>query len=399
MMSLVDDETRPGDPVFFYRAWPRQGSYITAALARAGDPHVSRVLSTFIAKHDFGGSGPEADAPGLAIWALAEAAKYIADRVHDEWVWPHILRKVERIERMRTTGTPLLEPFVVPSPKDFNHLRHTRTALLAEPVRDGLIVGRVGDEWPLRYVNATAYHGLLAAGEFAERLGKRQHATRWRTQADELRKSWERQFPSNSRAALSVPTPVPSATDVESQPTQLGHPLLSYRHSAENLGTAAELARAHLVLRSGQPEAVWATLRHLWNHQASPGLYTWDAPRPTTADMADGWQYARGWHNEAVISPDYETAALLLSLQQDMLAYVPDAAAVPTVVIGAGILPAWLSEPMAVSRLMLPGGTIDWHWDGHTMRVTLRGASRQIQLGAAFAAETRLIVVQESQAG
>lgn len=67
MMSLVDDETRPGDPALFYRAWHRQGAYITAALAR-GDPKVGRVLSRFLATHDFaGGSGPEADPPGLTI--------------------------------------------------------------------------------------------------------------------------------------------------------------------------------------------------------------------------------------------------------------------------------------------------------------------------------------------
>ena len=40
-----------------------------------------------------------------------------------------------------------------------------------------------------------------------------------------------------------------------------------------------------------------------------------------------------------VISPDYETAALLLQLQQDMLAYVDEEAAEPTVVIGAGVTP------------------------------------------------------------
>ena len=55
MMSLIGRETRPGDPILFYRAWQRQGSYITAALARAGDPHVSRVLSQYLATHDFGG--------------------------------------------------------------------------------------------------------------------------------------------------------------------------------------------------------------------------------------------------------------------------------------------------------------------------------------------------------
>ena len=113
--------------------------------------------------------------------------------------------------------------------------------------------------------------------------------------------------------------------------------------------------------------------------------------------MADGWQYARGWHNESVISPDYETAALLLQLQQDMLAYVDEEAAAPTVVIGAGVIPAWRSEPMAVSGLALPGGSIDWQWDGHTMQVTLRGPSRRIQLGPAFPADSPVTVVHESQ--
>ena len=165
MMSLVDDETRPGDPVLFYRAWHRPGSYITAALARAGDPHVSRVLSTFLAAHDFGGgSGPEADAPGLAIWALTESATYIADPAHDDWLWPHILRKAEWIERMLTARAPVLEPFSNSSPQNFNHGRQTRIALLAEPTRDGLIVGQVGQEWPLLYVNAISYPWLAGRG-------------------------------------------------------------------------------------------------------------------------------------------------------------------------------------------------------------------------------------------
>lgn len=396
MMSLVDNETRPGDPVLFYRAWHRQGSYITAALARAGDPRVSRVLSTFIAANDFGGgSGPEADAPGLAIWALTESATYIADNVHDEWLWPHILRKAERIERMLATRTPILEPFSV-FPQNFKHGRQTRTGLLAQPAQDGLIVGRVGNEWPLLYVNAISYRGLLAAADFADRLGKHQHAARWRTQAYALGESWERKFPHGSPETTGSPGPTQSSVSAESYRHQLGHSLPTYRPPAANLGTAGELARSHQALRSGQPKAVWATLRQLWTHQASPGLYTWDAPRPTTEEVADGWQYARGWHNESVISPDYETAALLLQLQQDMLAYVDEEAAEPTVVIGAGIIPAWLSQPMAVSGLALPGGSIDWQWDGHRMRVTLRGPSRLIQLGAAFPAGTELTVVRES---
>ena len=396
MMSLVDDETRPGDPTFYYRAWHRQGSYITAALARAGDPHVSRVLSQFLASHDFaGGSGPEADAPGLAIWALTESAAYIADPVHDQWLWPHILRKAQRIEGMLTARAPLVEPYWIPSPHDFNHGRQTRTALLAQPARDGLIVGRVGEDWPLFYVNAVSYRGLLAAADFAERLGKRQQAARWRQHARGLEASWQRQFPTGSPDSVTYPVSLRALAGSATRRTQLGQPMTTYRPPAVSPTAATQLTQAHRALRLGRPEAVWATLHQLWSHQASPGLYTWDAPRPTQDEVADGWQYARGWHNETAVSPDYETAALLLLLQQDMLAYLDEAAAEPTVVLGAGITPAWLSQPMAVSNLALPGGSITWQWDGQKMRVTLRGPVRKIQLGSAFPPGTELAVVQK----
>ncbi|HQY58182.1 MAG: hypothetical protein WBB60_01050 [Nitrospira sp.] len=396
MMSLVEDETRPGDPTFFYRAWHRQGSYITAALTRAGDPHVSRVLSQFLASHDFaGGSGPEADAPGLAIWALTESASYIADPVHDQWLWPHILRKAQRIEGMLTARAPLVEPYWIPSPHDFNHGRQTRTALLAQPAQDGLIVGRVGEDWPLFYVNAVSYRGLLAAAEFAERLGKRQPAARWRQHARELEESWQRQFPNGSPDSVTIPVSLRSLAGSASRRHPLGQPITTYRPPAVSPTAATQLTQAHRALRFGRPEAVWTVLHQLWSHQASPGLYTWDAPRPTQDEVADGWQYARGWHNETAVSPDYETAALLLLLQQDMLAYLDEAAAEPTVVVGAGIIPAWLSQPMAVSSLALPGGSITWQWDGQKMRVTLRGPSRKIQLGSAFPPGTELSVVQK----
>ncbi|MBS0169473.1 MAG: hypothetical protein JSR62_03900 [Nitrospira sp.] len=397
MMSLVDDETRPGDPALFYRAWHRQGAYITAALARAGDPQVGRVLSQFLATHDFaGGSGPEADAPGLAIWALTESATYIADKVHDDWLWPHLLRKVGRIEGMMTTRAPIEEPYIVPAPHDFQHLRQTRTALLAQPARDGVIVGRVGDDWPLLYVNAVSYRGLLAAADFAERLGKRQYAVRWRSAAQGLQDSWMRQFPDGFHDGGTSPVTGRSLVGSALRRNPLNQPPATYRPTDERGTVMGQLARAHHALRSGRPEAVWATLHQVWSRQASPGLYTWDSSRSMTDELADGWQYARGWHNELAITPDYETAALLLLLQQDMLAYVDETAAVPTLVIGAGITPAWLAQPMAVSNLAVPGGTLTWQWDGHVMRVTLRGPSRQIRLGPGFPAGTQLEVTQKS---
>lgn len=396
MMSLVDDETRPGDPALFYRAWHRQGAYIAAALARAGDPKVGRVLSQFLATHDFaGGSGPEADAPGLTIWALTESAGYIADKVHDEWLWPHLLRKVGRIEQMMTTRAPIVESYTVPAPHDFQHLRQTRTALLARPARDGVIVGRVGDDWPLRYVNAVSYRGLLAAADFAERLGKRHHAARWRTEAQSLHESWLRQFPDGTQDGSASPVGLRSLVGSALRRNRLSRPLTTYRPTDERGTVPGQLAQAHQALRSGRPEAVWATLQLMWSQQASPGLYTWDTVRSMADEVADGWQYARGWHNELAVTPDYETAALLLLLQQDMLAYVDETAAVPVVVIGAGITSAWLAQPMAVSNLAIPGGTITWQWDGHVMRVTQRGPVRNIRLGPAFPAGTKLEVTQK----
>jgi hypothetical protein len=81
-------------------------------------------------------------------------------------------------------------------------------------------------------------------------------------------------------------------------------------------------------------------------------------------------------------------------LLQDMLAYLVDGAREPTVVIGAGIIPNWLSRPLAVSGLALPGGSISWQWDGTIMHVAMHGPWRKIQLGSAFPAGTEVILTQ-----
>lgn len=400
MMGLIGRETRPGDPTFYYRAWQRQGTYIATALARAGDPHVSRVLAQYLATHDFaGGNGPEADAPGLTIWALTTSADYIADHTHDQWLWPHILRKAQRIEDMLTAGAPIEESFSVPSPYDLQHGQQIKKMVLAEPSRDGLIVGRIGGEWPALYVNAVSYRGLLAAAGFAERMGKHRFATGWRKQARILRDNWQRRNRGGAADAMVSTASFTPADPPAAGRSQLDRQPTTYRPASEKAPMAAQVTDAHLALRQGRPDAVWASLRQLWNQQASPGLYTWDRPRPAATDVADGWQYVRGWHNQSVVSPDYETAALLLLLQQDMLAYLDDDAAEPTVVIGAGIPNDWIPQSMTVSNLALPGGSIDWRWDGQTMRVTLHGPSRRIRLGPAFPESTDISTTRDDRAG
>ena len=87
MMGLVDQQTRPGDPMNYPLAWLRDGAYAIVALARAGQLEVAKELSAAFAENDFfGGFGPEADEPGLAIWALEEVAVRLNQPDYDRWL-------------------------------------------------------------------------------------------------------------------------------------------------------------------------------------------------------------------------------------------------------------------------------------------------------------------------
>jgi hypothetical protein len=73
--SLVGTETRPGDPLNYPLQWLRDGAYVVVALARAGElAQAAALTAPLLAADFFGGFGAEADAPGLALWALAETA-------------------------------------------------------------------------------------------------------------------------------------------------------------------------------------------------------------------------------------------------------------------------------------------------------------------------------------
>ncbi|MGH7999796.1 MAG: hypothetical protein ACREPR_10305, partial [Brasilonema sp.] len=89
MMSLVNQQTRPGEPTNYPLPWLRDGSYVVVALARAGELDVAKQLATYFAENDFfGGFGPEADAPGLSIRAVTEVANQVNQPEYDRWLWP-----------------------------------------------------------------------------------------------------------------------------------------------------------------------------------------------------------------------------------------------------------------------------------------------------------------------
>ena len=146
------------------------------------------------------------------------------------------------------------------------------------------------------------------------------------------------------------------------------------------LWTYFDIAEAHQWLRLGRPDAAWSTLRWYWQHQTSPGLYTW------WEDKEEGnsyylWDQVRGWVNPTMVTPHYWTSAEVLLLQLDMLAMSATGRQGPALVLGAGVPPAWLADSLGVRGLRVRGRTVDWTWDRHRVRATVRGAPIELRLG------------------
>jgi hypothetical protein len=140
----------------------------------------------------------------------------------------------------------------------------------------------------------------------------------------------------------------------------------------------------------GRPDRAWKTLDYFWRHQSSPGLYTyWEGAKEENGFGL--WPHVRGWVAPELVTPHYWTAAEMLLLQIDMLAYVSEAGPEPELVLGAGVPLAWLDHSFAAGRLPTPLGVVDWNYRGGTVHATLRGPrSCRVRLGAGFGRDTRI---------
>lgn len=396
MMGLAGRETRPGDPTNYPLAWLRDGAFEVVALARAGQLDVARQLSTYFAENDFfGGFGPEADAPGLSLWAIEEVSVRARDHEFDEWSWPHVFRKAEFILQMLEAKQPIRQ--IVRGPIVPEYWNLPELSLVSDPARDGLIVGRMDWHRPLLFVNAVSYRGLLSAAALAERQGHREEAARWRTRAAELQKAWARSFKppesENDRTYTSGLWPTWVASPVrdtfrqglEGRWGKVRAPDVEFRKRP--LWTYFEIADAHQWLFLGQPDRAWQTLRWFWNNQASPGVYTWWEGKGEENNFGL-WEKVRGWVNPPHVTPHYWTAAEMLLLQIDMLAYVDESADEPTLVVGSGIPAEWLSKPMSVRGISTRLGMVDWTWDHASLQVTVRGEQCAVRPGPGFPLST-----------
>ena len=397
MMGLVGNETRPGEPNNYPVNWLRDGAYVIVALARSGQLDVARQLVVPFAENDFfGGFGAEADAPGLALWCIEEVAGLSKDRKFDSFLWPHVERKVALLEEMLTARQPVRKPFtgpIVPAHRNRNDLD-----LICDAAKDGLIQGRMDWHRPVLYVNAVAYRGLVNAATLARRTGHGPEADAWLREAAELRAAWNKAFASgqhgNERNYICALYPTFVATDPKSFDVALTK-YLAGTHDASGdikgtpLWTYFNVAHAHQWLVLGQPENMWKDLRWFMSHQASPGLFTWWEGSSEENNFGRWETMVRGWTKPPHVTPHYWTAAEMLLLQLDALAFV-DETIDPVLVIGAGIPESWLEKPLSVEGVGTRFGKVDWEWRQGKLTVAQHGFKMAVKAGSSFPADTAI---------
>ncbi|WP_165227088.1 hypothetical protein [Aquisphaera insulae] len=386
MMGLLDLRTPPGEPTNYPLAWQRDGATVVAGLVRAGQVEVARQLAVYFAENDFfGGFGAEGDAPGQGLRVMEDVAVRVGDPGFDARLWPHARRKVELILRMASTDRPIRMPYVGPI-VPINQKRDDLD-LVCEPAKDGRIVGRMDFGRPVSYVTGISYRGLVSAAALARRLKHDEESRRWLDAADRLRQAWLRapQW-GEDRTYISGLWPTWAAAPIKEE---FGDRLGARSDPARYLPwTYFGAAVAHQWLPLGRPERAWESLGWFWDHQTSPGLYTWweGDGEENTFHL---WEGIRGWVKPPHITPHYWTAGEILALQVEMLAYVDESGPEPVLVIGGGIPSPWVDRAMSARGLPTSLGVVDWSWKDRRMEVHVSGSKPAIRLGPSFVAATR----------
>ena len=400
-MGLVGEEARPGEPLNYPLEWLRDGAYVIVALARAGQHEIAARLALAAAPKDFfGGFGAEGDSPGLGIWMLAETAEVVRDPAFDRAIWPHVLRKVQLIQRMLQPDQPFVSDFVGPIVPQYRNRTDLRA--VTEAPRHGLIDGRMDLHRPLFYVNAASYAGLSDAARIAARLGEIDRAKDWAHIAADLRRAWNAALVNpvlsgdveNERTAISGlwPSDVAEKSSFEEVMNRRweSQRALWINPAYIPLWTYFSVAEAHQWLRLDKPDRAWTILNHLWSTQSFPDLYLLSEGRGE-ANSFGRWGPMRGWVSPPYVVPHYWAAAEMLLLQLAMLAEVRREWPTEELVIGAGVPAEWLSRNLSFKGIGTQIGPLDWTWNGTDVSVTLSApSSLPIRLGSSFPASARI---------
>ncbi len=351
LMGITRKEVWPGDPLSYGKKRSREAAYTIVALMRAGHIEIAKELLTELAERYTWGA-TDAETTGLFLWAADEVtAKLIQrepDNVYAFKLWTQVKQKADELTAARIAQVS---------------------------------TGQMG----ALYMQALNYRGLLGAANYAERMRKMDEANRYRNRAAEWKQAWDTDYKTqifNDSPYYSGlwPSGVTSATRDFTQGLETRWKIA---HNSEGgfqqapTRPSLAFADAHQWLMLENSDRPWQTLQWFWQHQTMPGLYFWSSQNEE--NPGKNWEQVRGWVNAPTTStmPHYWTAAELLLLQLDMLAYVDDTTREPALVIGAGLHPDWVNLPMNVNGILTNFGEISWDWNAKDKRLTILVANKQ----------------------
>lgn len=404
MMGYIGRQTGPGEPINYPLAWERDGAYSMVAMAKSGHLETARQLSAYFAENDFfGGFGAEGDAPGSAINALTEVAYLLNDPAYFKYIWPHVKRKLAIIDTMMNAKKDIYRNYLGPLAPHLEYDTHRRQ-LICRKSEEGLIIGTMDGHFPVLYINAISYRGLVQASRLAKYFNENAFADSCLAKADKLKTAWQAGFGKpkyeNERNFMISIWPA----WMTNRDNSFYREKIQAKHQQEwgngdepkerPLWTYFSAAEAHQWLYLDRPDRVWQTLRYFWANQCAPGLYTyWEGSGEENTFRQ--WENYRGWLQPKYITPHYWTASEMALLQLDMLVYVDEAKDNFRFVIGAGIPQDWLKKPMWVKRYKTKAGTVSWDYKDNTLNVTVEGAPQKYAIvpGVTFVnAKTKLKV-------
>jgi hypothetical protein len=403
MMGYIGRQTGPGEPINYPLAWERDGAYSLLAMAKSGQLQTAKELSVYFAENDFfGGFGAEGDAPGSAINALIEVAFIFNEPEFDQWLWPHIERKLHIIDEMMHAKTEIYKEFIGPlAPHIAHEIR--RRQLICNPFEDGLIVGTMDNHFPVLYINALSYRALIQASRLAIKLKKPDVSSQCLAKASTLKSGWLNGFGKpkydNERNFMISIWPswitnkefTPFVNKIEEQRNVLwskGAP------KERPLWTYFTVSEAHQWLFMERIDRTWETINYFWANQCAPGLFTyWEGNGEENTFRQ--WENYRGWLKPKYVTPHYWTASEMTHLQLDMLVYIDESKEEFEFVIGGGVPTAWLNQPIAVKNYRTKAGVVSWEYKNNTLAISIAGADRKYSArpGVAFRQNNTTVTV------
>ena len=375
LLSRAGPALQPGTRAYA-RSWIRDGAMMSDALLRLGRADVVRDYADWFAAHQFAsgkvpccvdarGSDPvaENDSPGELVHLIAQYYRYTRDRAWLQKMWPHVasamsymesLRAQERTDRNRTEARRALFGLL---PASISH----------EGYSDRPAYAYWDDFWALA--------GYNAAVEIAGTLGRDEEARKLAVQRDEFRHDLE----ASLRASIArhqidyIPgsadrgdfdaTATTIALSVAGEQARLPEPELRQTFerywsgfvqrrdsgSAWDDYTPYELRSVGAFVRLGWRDRALQLLDFFLGDRRPAGWNQWAEvvgrnPRQPrfVGDMPHGW-----------IASDFIQSTL------DLFAY--ERAADRSLVLAAGVAPAWLTSPgIAIANLRTPYGTLSY---------------------------------------